>query len=197
LPWPQTGAADVRAQRPGAPLWALCDFVSNVPASDRANIEAALEASSLLDGWITPEGRLLSQNEHDTVLAVGTSEPAPNDRGLDAVLTPNIDKQDQRATAVSEHTVRAVLRHIGFGGNAGAVWVDKSGRWQLGPLHGMWSKPSAQHIGHASREAERRRRMVELETLIETAQAAVSGVGKEFETLAQREATSKGEPKEA
>jgi uncharacterized protein (TIGR02680 family) len=196
-PSPHTRPADVRAHRPGAPLWALCDFVSDVSGSDRANIEAALEASGLLDAWITPEGRLLSQNEHDTVLAVGTSEPAPNDRGLDTVLSPNIDKHDQRATAVSEHTVRAVLRHIGFGGNAGAVWVDKSGRWQLGPLHGMWSKPAAQHIGYASREAERRRRMAELETLIDTAQAAVSGVGKELETLAQREATLKREAKEA
>ncbi|HMC28548.1 MAG TPA: hypothetical protein VKM56_12220 [Verrucomicrobiae bacterium] len=61
----------------------------------------------------------------------------------------------------------------------------------------MWSKPAAQHIGHASREAERRRRMAELETLIETARAAVSGVGKELETLAQREATLKREAKEA
>lgn len=192
-PSPYTRAVDVRAGRPGAPLWALCDFVSDVAASDRANIEAALEASGLLDAWVTPDGRLLSQDAHDTILTVATSEQAPTGRSLDVVLKPSIDKQDQSASAVSEVTVRSVLRHIGFGANVKAVWVDKSGRWQLGPLHGMWSKPAAQHIGHASREAERRRRMAELEALIETAQASARTVSKELESLAQRGTTLKRE----
>jgi uncharacterized protein (TIGR02680 family) len=98
---------------------------------------------------------------------------------------------------VSEVTVRSVLRHIGFGAKVKAVWVDKSGRWQVGPLHGMWSKPAAQHIGYASRETERRRRMAELERLIETAKETVRALGKALETLAQRETTLKREAMEA
>jgi uncharacterized protein (TIGR02680 family) len=196
-PSPYTRAPNVRAYRAGAPLWALCDFVSDVLVSDRANIEAALEASGLLDAWITPDGRLLSQDQHDTILAVGTSEQAPTGQSLDAVLKPSNDKQDQNAGAVSEVIVRSVLRHIGFGANVKTVWVDKSGRWQVGPLHGMWSKPTAQHIGHASREAERRRRMAELQGLIEIATQTVGALGKELETLAQREATLKLEAMEA
>lgn len=196
-PSPYTRAADVRAYRAGAPLWALCDFFSEVPATDRANIEAALEASGLLDAWITPDGRLLSQHEHDTILVVGTGEQAPATRSLDAFLKPSIDKQDQRTCAVSEATVRAVLRHIGFGANVNRVWVDASGRWQLGPLHGTWNKPVAQHIGHASREAARRQRMAELEKLIETANQIIHALAKELETLARRETTLNREAIEA
>ncbi len=187
-PAPHTRGVDVRASRPGAPLWALCDFLPSVPEPDRANIEAALEASGLLDAWVTPDGQLLVKDEHDTILAAGICESAPMDQGLDAVLTPSIDPQDQRASTVSEATVRAVLRHIGFGKGTGVAWVDNAGRWQLGPLHGAWSKPAAQHIGHASREAARRRRMTELQTLIDGTNEKINVINNEIEALTQRAA---------
>lgn len=196
-PVPHTRGADARASRLGAPLWALCDFVSSVSDSDRANIEAALEASGLLDAWITADGRVLAQDEQDTILAVGISEPAPKDCGLDLVLVASIDQQDQRASAVSEATVRAVLRQIGLGKGAGTVWVEGTGHWQLGPLQGRWSKPAAQHIGQASREAERRRRMAELNSLIETAKEKINAIGCELEALTQRAARLRREVLEA
>src|SRR5258708_22783140 len=85
-PVPHTRDAAGRAQRLGAPLWALCDFVPSVPESDRADIEAALESSGLLDAWITPDGRLLGQDEQDTILAAGISEAAPKERSVRTVL---------------------------------------------------------------------------------------------------------------
>ncbi|HXH56230.1 SbcC/MukB-like Walker B domain-containing protein [Iamia sp.] len=43
-----------RASRPGAPLWACCDFAPSVPDADRAGLEAALDAGGILDAWVAP-----------------------------------------------------------------------------------------------------------------------------------------------
>ncbi|MBI3465677.1 MAG: TIGR02680 family protein, partial [Planctomycetes bacterium] len=72
-PAPYTRTADSRAGRPGAPLWALCDFSPDVEPTHRAGIEAALESAGLLDAWVTPDGRLLDTREHDTLLISGHS----------------------------------------------------------------------------------------------------------------------------
>ena len=47
-----------RAERAGAPLWRLVDFKDELPTASRAGLEAALEASGLLDAWVTQSGRL-------------------------------------------------------------------------------------------------------------------------------------------
>jgi len=185
-PVPHTRDPGRRGTRPGAPLWAVCDFQPSVSESDRARIEAALEASGLLDAWLTPDGRLLDRDDQDTILVAGISSPAPDGASLDLVLTPSIDQQDARAGTLSEAGVSAVLRHIGFGAKAGLIWVDRNGEWQLGPLRGSWSKPAAQHLGHASREAARRARMARLETDIQAAQRATEAIKQELALLAER-----------
>ncbi|MBI3462344.1 MAG: TIGR02680 family protein [Planctomycetes bacterium] len=90
---------------------------------------------------------------------------------------------------MAEATVTSVLRHIGLGSEAGHVWVDRDGRWQAGPLHGSWSKPVAQHIGHAARETERRRRLTELSDAIDKAVAVERAILNELEVLDGRNAT--------
>ena len=52
-PAPHTRAPGTRDGLGGAPLWQLIDFQDHVGAADRAGLEAALEASGLLDAWIT------------------------------------------------------------------------------------------------------------------------------------------------
>ena len=52
-PTPYTRGVETRLDRPGAPLWKLCDFREEISAADRAGYEAALEAAGLLDGWVT------------------------------------------------------------------------------------------------------------------------------------------------
>jgi hypothetical protein len=59
-PAPYTRAADTRQGRAGAPLWRLVDFRDHVDAAARVGLEAALEASGLLDAWVTPDGALLA-----------------------------------------------------------------------------------------------------------------------------------------
>ncbi|AKU92736.1 TIGR02680 family protein [Vulgatibacter incomptus] len=70
--------------RPGAPLYLLCDFDDGVDETVRGAIEGALEAAGLLDAWVEPSGGLLDADTFDLVLS-----PAPLEgRTLLDVLRP-------------------------------------------------------------------------------------------------------------
>ena len=126
-PVPHTRADGVRDGRPGAPLWQLTDFADGLDDADRAGLEAALEASGLLDAWVTPDGRLLEAGTHDVVLSAGAAPPpgapaspgahagAPSaGRSLAGLLRPAADPGDAQASAVAPGTVAAVLACIGL-----------------------------------------------------------------------------------
>jgi uncharacterized protein (TIGR02680 family) len=159
-PVPHT-RADSRADRRGAPLWQVVDFVPGVSDIDRAGVEAALEASGLLDAWLTPEGRLLDPGTLDTIIRA--DEPAG--RSISEVLRPAVDPADPAAATLSATTVTAVLDGIGLGDAAAdhPSWVAVDGRWRLGAANGRWTKPAARYIGHAAREAARAERLAELD----------------------------------
>lgn len=192
-PPPHTRDDSARAGRAGAPLWSLCDFRPDVDDAERAGLEAALEASGLLDAWVTPDGRLLPPGVHDTVVAPGTS-PLPDEAAhLGTRLVAAIDRDDPRAASVSEATVTAVLRHVGARAGAGHVWVDADGRWQVGPLHGAWTKPAAAHIGQGAREAARRRRLAELAAEIARVEGEAATLRAALEAVAACERTVQAE----
>ena len=164
-PPPRTRDPHSRADRPGAPLWRAVDFSAHVPAADRAGIEAALEASGLLDAWLTPEGVLLAADTRDALLIPQHAAPAAN---LTDILHPALDRQDPRANGLTDDTVRAALAAIALSeADAGdhPAWVDVQGRYRLGPLTGAWSKDTAQYLGEGAREAARRVRLAELAVL--------------------------------
>lgn len=183
---PHTRDLDGRIERAGAPLWALCDFRPEVSEQSRAGIEAALEASGLLDAWLTPDGRLLRPDEHDTVLVAGTSPQLPTEQSLACVLVPSVVHGDERSRAVDAGTVAAILRHIGIGPDAGPIRVEDTGRWQLGPLHGTWSKRFAEYVGPEAREARRHRRIAELVELIREASQVEESIRHELNSLTSR-----------
>lgn len=190
---PYTRDVAARSARAGAPLWKLIDFAPDVAESRRAGLEAALEAAGLLDAWLMPDGRLLDVGDHDTVLAAGGSPLAPEGRELTRVLVPAVDRTDPRAAEIAEETIRSVLRHIGFGRGSGNVWVSDDGTWQVGPLHGAWAKPAAEHIGHAAREAARRRRMEELEQFIASMEEELIELRAAIDDVDRREAIARRE----
>jgi len=182
-PAPYTRADGDREERPGAPLWALCDFQPAVSTFERAGIEAALEAGGFLDAWVTPDGRVLQPGTHDTVLSVAASDAVPTGRvTLAAVLSPD----PSGSPRVPASTVSAILDGIGYGEDEGSVWVDHAGRWRSGPLHGTWAKSEAEYIGQASREAARQRRLEELEILIDEAKERLLAIEREFDTVTGR-----------
>jgi uncharacterized protein (TIGR02680 family) len=190
---PYTRDEAARANRPGAPLWLVCDFADSVDSRQRPGIEAALEASGLLDAWITPEGMLYDAAIHDTLLTAGRSPAPPEDSHLGHFLVPSIDPTDTRAATLSRDAVHAVLRHIGAHADAGHIWIDPDGTWQLGPLRGSWSKPEVRHLGHSAREAARRQRMAEIAAEMDRARQAIAAIDRDLVQLASRQETLRRE----
>ncbi len=196
-PVPYTRDPELRADQPGAPLWALCDFNDAMAVAQRAGMEAALEAAGLLDAWLYPDGRLRFKDHEDAVLIPEICPLPEEGRHLDGLLAPSIDPEDVRAHAVDPVVVRRVLRHLGFGEGSGPVWVDDEGHWQNGPLRGCWHKAEAEHLGRAAREALRRRRLAELAAAIAEAENKIGRFRTVLENLERRLGKAKQEAEAA
>ncbi len=67
-----------------------------MPQKRRAGIEAALEASGILDAWVNPDGELLAPGTQDVLLTPDARDPESGAR-LHDVLEPAIDRDDARA----------------------------------------------------------------------------------------------------
>jgi uncharacterized protein (TIGR02680 family) len=186
-PPPYTRDPAARAERAGAPLWMLCDFRDDLAPEARAGLEAALEASGILDAWVTPDGSLVTHDARDTLLVPGTSPLPAETAHVGLWLLPCIDPDNATTAMMAESTVAAVLRHLGAGPGAGHIWVATDGHWQLGPLHGSWHKSQSEHIGESSREAARRRRLAELDAQIEQARRELADLESQLEELVARE----------
>ncbi|MEU5086171.1 TIGR02680 family protein [Streptomyces sp. NPDC021356] len=186
---PHTRAPGVRDRGPGAPLWRLVDFRPHVTEADRAGLEAALEASGLLDAWVRPDGSAVAADGHDVLLdPVGLL----GGTGLDRALCPAVDPADAGAAAVGEETVARLLSSIGLAaggvqhapgeapweGSGHDTWICADGRFRVGALIGSWVKDSAQYVGEGAREQARRVRIGEL-------RAEIDGLAAEREQLAE------------
>ena len=212
-PAPYTRAEGARDGRPGAPLWQLTDFTGPPDERQRAGLEAALEASGLLDAWVTPDGQLLEAGTHDVIVTAGTpaengfpvhrtDEPMAMTGGsLADALRAAVDEADNAAGQVPADVVQAILRAIGLGpDHPGPAWVSQDGRWQVGPLRGAWAKLAAEFVGAATREQARRRRLAALAAEIDAAretlaiaQQAVAEVAARLSALAGEVAAAPGD----
>lgn len=173
--WPR---AD-RAERAGAPLWRLVDFNDGLPAASRAGLEAALEASGLLDAWVTPSGRLEDPQLADVILAAVGSETQAS---LLDVLEPLPDQP------VSEEIVASLLRCVALGEHETGAWIDLEGRFALGPLYGRGAKSEAQHVGEAAREAYRAARIADLRAEIAAFEKQIAAHEADLTKLDRRRA---------
>jgi uncharacterized protein (TIGR02680 family) len=169
-----------RDRRTGAPLWRLVDFTARVGDEQRAPLEAALEASGLLDAWVTPSGRLADPALSDVVLSDG---PAAGGETLAGVLAPVAGQ------TVAEPIVARLLAQIGLGERPAGPWVELDGRFALGPLTGRGAKTHAEHIGAAAREARRARRIAELSTRIAELQTEIAAHDSRLAATERRRAT--------
>ncbi|HEV7806562.1 MAG TPA: TIGR02680 family protein, partial [Solirubrobacteraceae bacterium] len=139
--------------RAGAALWQLVDFAEHVDEHRRAGLEAALEASGLLDAWVTPDGLLADPTLADVLLLAGP--PAGGSTLMDLLVC----LPDQ---PVATGAVERVLRQVGLGATDAHTWVDVDGRFAVGALTGRGAKQRAEHVGAAAREARRARRIAVL-----------------------------------
>jgi len=169
----RTRPAD-RGGRPGAPFWRLCDFRPGISSESRAGIEAALEASGLLDAWVLPDGSVVDPTTEDAFLSDLADDVPTNHLGQWLIAAV-----DETATSPAVHPgqVERLLQQIGVGRESGSHWVGEDGTWRMGPLTGRWTKPDAAFIGETTRAAARRRRIAELREqlgLRESERAAVN-----------------------
>ena len=183
-PRPYTRDAQSRDDRAGAPLWQLCEFVDGVPDNHRAAVEAALEASGILDAWISPDGGVTSFEAFDSFLrdqVVAIAGPT-----LLEVLRPSSEQVDGMPPHVPDEIVKNILGRIGLSESSASTWIDVTGRWQVGVLSGCWEKPAAQHIGNAAREAERFRRIRELDVMLDEMRQSILAIRLEIKAIDDR-----------
>jgi uncharacterized protein (TIGR02680 family) len=120
-----------------------------VSTAHRAGIEAALEASGLLDAWITPDGVVLADPTHpfhDTAVVARPRCPA----SLAAWLHPS--------GPISDGIIVRLLEGIACSktdDGSAESWLSPEGSFRFGSLSGSWNKPVAAYIGFAAREAAR------------------------------------------
>ena len=124
-------------------------------ADDAAGLEAALEASGILDAWVSADGVVVHPRTNDVIVAaeVAADDGAPS---LAGVLRPAIPAN----SPVHAGTVVALLSAIGWGEQAQrSTWVANDGRWRTGLLHGAWSKTAVEFLGAGARRETRRRHL--------------------------------------
>ncbi|MFJ9547012.1 TIGR02680 family protein [Streptomyces erythrochromogenes] len=187
---PYTRTPGLRDRAAGAPLWRLIDFREEVTAHDRAGLEAALEASGLLDAWVGPDGVALAADGHDVILAPNTG-PVEG-ASLADVLRPALDHGDAQAAQVGVEAVASLLEAVGLGANSEATdgtWVAMDGRHRVGVLTGRWAKRAAEYIGEGAREAARRSRIVALREELSLLRSESADADAQAHSLAARRRT--------
>ncbi len=200
-PVPHTRDAGIRTGRDGAALWQVVDFASHVPDSERAGLEASLEASGLLDAWVSPEGALFDSRSHDVVLisrphARSSSAPPPaNGASLADRLVPTIPATGA-AASLQHAVVQSILESIACGdtdSESAEAWVSPSGEFRVAGLRGAWAKPKAEYIGHAAREAARQARLAEIEGLVARLDADLATCEEALEEVASNRQVARAE----
>ncbi|MGO9584413.1 MAG: TIGR02680 family protein [Acidimicrobiales bacterium] len=165
-----------RSGRTGAPLYATCDFAASLDEADRAGLEAALEASGLLDSWV---GEITGELDAWLEPAGAVAGPCLAD-----VLVPD----PPPGSGLGRDEVAAVLASIALADAGIAVLPD--GTFHLGPLAGRYAKRDAQFIGATARERHRRHvleqidgRIAELDAELASLRARREGIVEEQERL--------------
>ncbi|WP_431683774.1 TIGR02680 family protein [Kitasatospora sp. KL5] len=150
-----------RSSRTGAPLYRLVDFAPQLSEVEQAGIEAALEASGVLDAWVGADGALLDPLTLDTVLTATTPADGPS---LAQALHP-VPTGDSGVTAAQVSRILAAVALVPAGaplGTAAGGAVSADGRWRLGVTGGAHTKPVAEYVGAEVRAQTRLRRIAEL-----------------------------------
>ncbi|MFI8194005.1 TIGR02680 family protein [Streptomyces sp. NPDC085946] len=149
-----------RAPGTGAPFYRLVDFTDDLSPERRAGLEAALEASGILDAWVGADGALVDPGTRDTLLR--PSSALPDRPSLASALRP----APQPGCGVTSEQVEFLLAAIALAPAEettahSAVYYD--GTWRLGILTGQHYKRDAEYVGATVRADTRRRILAGLE----------------------------------
>ena len=181
---PAMRAAGIRDGRPGAPLWRLVDFQPDLDAKQRAGLEAALEASGLLDAWLSPDGALVDANGVQLLDSSWVRRPPIPGHHLASALHPDVPGD----SAVTAELVASLLSTVAYGSEdhgESESWVSERGGYRLGALAGAWQKPQAVYIGHTARANARQRRLNEIADRLDEIVTLLEELQQKFLRLAQ------------
>ncbi|MDN5920205.1 MAG: TIGR02680 family protein, partial [Pseudonocardia sp.] len=171
---------DPREAADGAAFWQLVDFAGGLDPDACAGLEAALQASGLLDAWVRADGTVLDGDRRDTVLPLGPAVPGGAMPSVLVAAPPAgspvpaavVDGLLARVCVAGRTGGESASPVVSTGGESASAVVSTDGAWRLGPLTGRATKPAAQYIGATARAAERERRLAELDAAIESSTAA-------------------------
>ncbi|MFJ1649204.1 TIGR02680 family protein [Streptomyces sp. NPDC088258] len=157
-----------RAAGDGAPLYRLVDFAEGLSPSTQAGLEAALEASGLLDAWIPADGALIDPLTCDTLIRHTLLQPGvPESEG--PTLAEALRPAPHPDSGVSAERVARVLAAVALvpaedtaRATTATSTVYYDGSWRLGALRGRHMKDAAQYVGAAVRAETRHRALAEL-----------------------------------
>ncbi|MGH9019123.1 MAG: hypothetical protein ACRDY1_15335, partial [Acidimicrobiales bacterium] len=166
------GAA--RDGRTGSPFYELVDVDGTLSPADRAGLEAALEASGLLDAWVADDGVVLHPSTQDVIVrADAPALPAGVPSLAEVLVTTRPD-------------VARALRTVGWGPQTTGPWVAADGRWSLGSLRGAWTKEQSEYLGAATRRATRERQLADLSRRCAERAAAVADAAARRQEVERR-----------
>ncbi|MET7906262.1 TIGR02680 family protein [Streptomyces sp. NPDC005355] len=158
-PPPARGRTAERAPGDGMPLWQLVDFGSWLIDHQRAGLEAALEASGLLDALLTAEDTPVTAGHSEGYLRAGAPVSGPS---LADLLRP------EENAAIPAARITAVLRSVAVTGDldTGTPQISPDGRYAAGVLAGAHTKEHAEYVGATARHRRRAARIAACETLL-------------------------------
>ncbi|GGS95023.1 TIGR02680 family protein [Streptomyces chromofuscus] len=144
----------------GAPLYRLVDFAEGVEPQLRAGLEAALEASGLLDAWVCADGTVRDPATRDTLLVPGDAPAGPT---LADVLNP-VEAPGSGVTAARTGSVLRSVALVAQGTTEAAAdsAIGTDGSWRLGVARGRHIKETAEYVGAEVRAETRRRALAGL-----------------------------------
>lgn len=170
-PSPPSHRTAPRTPGTGAPLYRLVDFAPGLEPDARAGLEAALEASGLLDAWVRADGTVLDPATRDTLLVPGTPVTGP---ALAQVLRP-VTAPDSGVTAERVHRLLEAVALAGDGVPVTAAdpaadaetgphtVIGTDGSWRLGITRGRHTKQTAEYVGAEVRAETRRRALADID----------------------------------
>lgn len=163
-----------RAPSDGVPLWRLVDFDDELTDHQRAGLEAALEASGLLDALVAPEDTPVAAGHSEGYLRAGVPVSGPSLADLlrpenpDNLVDPENPGAPEREAAISAERITAVLRSVAVTGDldTGTPQISPDGRYAAGVLVGAHTKEHAEYVGATARARRRAARIAACETLL-------------------------------
>jgi len=162
------GSAE-RGGRPGAAFYEMVGFGPGLQEEQRAGLEAALQASGLLNAWVTPDGKITEPDLQDLLADPGVEPPGTGSVGaLSSVLIPELQDECPVEVAVVARLLASVrLTDSPVTAASSGLSVSLNGHWRAGNLLGSWAKNTAEYVGASTREANRQRRITELLSLLD------------------------------